>query len=537
MTDEERLVYIKKDKPDNPREYSRQLFRENDLSPLPDSKLVDLISTVSQYMDDADLTKFLQAQKKCDGPVTMMETGETVQHYNLRKSLQLLPKYMVAAESAGLTYNQGNDLLLHMLHSNPYNSHEEDRTINLMTRVYQRAAEAGMSIPDSYKTVKKMIKLGAESGVIDGVFYAFSILMRLGLSVGQACKVVTKIPEAEGSASGYPFPHFNDAIKSMLPAKVNPDLVVEIFDILGGEGPWFNMGDYQQFKEMMTFGCPALGITPNEMLTEIVIKARKEGKTPSLEAVCEKLNTEEKTTIVSEDRYFTKTSGTLEHAAQPYKNSRSLNQGIRDLEKLAVAKMYEWEEIGEGMWVFDPERKIWYSLGGKLEIPDASRVRHKFLTYDISTISNTPFLFHVHPEAFDCFIAPSRDSMVYPELTDDLTKFLTATPSRADYGVVTELLKESKRKVSTRAFIAHALGVTEFTYPNNIAQLEKMKEKSRDIRDQTLLDFDLEGYLMVNDFPVNRYDLVQNLIQDLNGRLPEGFQMILHPVGTNFENN
>ena len=73
-----------------------------------------------------------------------------------------------------------------------------------------------------------MIKLSAEEGVIDATFYAFSILMRLGLSVDQACKLVMKLPEADGSLSGYAFPQFNDAIKSMLPAKVNPDLVVAI---------------------------------------------------------------------------------------------------------------------------------------------------------------------------------------------------------------------------------------------------------------------------------------------------------------------
>jgi hypothetical protein len=59
-----------------------------------------------------------------------------------------------------------------------------------------------------------MIKLGAEAGVIDGCFYSFSNLIRSGLSVEQACKTVMIIPEREGSASGYPMPHFNDAVKS-----------------------------------------------------------------------------------------------------------------------------------------------------------------------------------------------------------------------------------------------------------------------------------------------------------------------------------
>ncbi|MBI4016601.1 MAG: hypothetical protein HY363_02815 [Candidatus Aenigmarchaeota archaeon] len=535
--------YVRRDKPDNPRMYAIQLFGVNDISPVPDSELTDLIATSSQYMKDGDLTKLLCALKKFDGPVTMMETDQKVEHWGLRNSLKQLPAYMEAAESAGLAYKQANGLLLHILHSEPYDFHQEDITISLMTRVYRRAAAAGVSIPDSYKFVKKMIKLGAKSGVIDGCFYAFSILMRLGLSVDQACKTVMRIPEAEGSASGYPFPYFCGAIKSMLPAKVNPDLVVEAFEYLGGERPWFNMSDYTGFKALMTFGCPSQGITPNELLAMFVTKARNGNKDTSLlEAVSSELNSdgEKPIALVSENRYFTETSGALEHFAQPYKNKRTLSQGVRDLEKLAVACEFKWEEVGEGMWIFDPEKQIWYSLGGELELPSmgqvlsrtADRVRHNFLAYDISELSSTPFLFHVHPGALESFIAPPRDSMSYPQFRDDITKFLTATPRRADYGVVAEFLKISKRQVPTRSFIVHALGTTEFTYPHRIVKLEEMKETSRDIRDQVMLRFNVNNYLSRNDVSHNKFDLVQRLIHDLEEMLPESFNVILHPVGT-----
>lgn len=539
-------TYVKRDKPDNPGSYSMQVFRDNSISPSPDSELTDLIATSAQYMKDEDLARFLQRQKKFDGPCTMGKTGEKVQHWGLRKSLEHIPDYMESAETMGLTYSQANKLLIHMLDSEPYDFHQTDSTINIMARAYKAASKAKQNIKGSYRNIKKMIKLGAESGVIDGCFYAFSILMRLGLSVDQACKTVMRIPEAEGSASGYPVPHFNDAIKSMLPAKVNPDLVVEAFEYLGGERPWFNMGDYDGFRAIMTFGCPSQGIAPNEMLSKFVTRARNGNKDiPLLETISSELNTDEKipTPLVSEERYFTETSGELEHAAQPYKNKRTLNQGIRDLEKLAVASGFKWEELGEGMWVFNQEKEIWYSFGGQLVLPGmgqvlsgtADKVSHKFIPYDISTISNNPFLFHVHPKELDVFVAPSRESMAYPQFRDDITKFLTATPSRADYGIIAELLKESQRKVPTRSFIAHALGITEFTYPNNITQLEEMKEKSRDIRDQAMLGFDVDNYILRNGFSSNRFDLVQRLVQDLDKRLPECFNVTLYPIGTDFE--
>ncbi|MBN2053058.1 hypothetical protein JW756_06140 [Candidatus Woesearchaeota archaeon] len=538
--------FVKRNKPENSNVYSLKIFRDNNLSPKPDSELTDLIAVSSQYLSDNDLARFLQFQKKFDGPATMMETGQKIEHWKLRSSLKRLPDYMKAAESAGLSYSQANELLVHMLKSEPYYFHNEDLTITLMTRAYRRVAEAGLRVSDAYDTVKDMITLGAKSGVIDGCFYSFSNLIRLGLSVEQACRTVMMIPEAEGSASGYPVPHFNDAVKSMMPAKVNPDLVVEAFEYLGGKRPWLNMGNYDGFRALMTFGCPTMGLTPNEMLSLFVTKARNGGKEiPVLEEVSKELDQHvDNKFIFNKDRYFTEVQGELEHFAQPYQNKRSLNQGIRDLEKLAVASMHEWDEVEEGMWLFDPEKGIWYSFGGQLELPGmgdvlsgrAGSVRHKFIPYDISALSQTPFLFHVHPEGLDSFVSPPENSMAYPEFRDDLTKFMTATPSRADYGVVAQLLKGSRRKVPTRSFIAHALGVTEFTYPNDVTRLEEMKEKSRDIRDQVMLWFDIGDYVaVVCELSYSRLDLVQRLMRDLDRRLPLGFNLALYPAGTNFE--
>jgi len=431
---------------------------------------------------------------------------------------------------------------VHLLDSQPYDFHQVDMIISLLTRAYRKAVEFGANIPASYEAMKDMINLGSEAGVINACLYSFVNLTRLGLSVDQATKVVMRIPQEEGSASGYPMPLFNDAVKSMLPAKVEPELVVEAFEYLGGERPWFNMGDYQAFRAAMTFGCPIKGLTPNEMLRFFVTRARNGGKEiPLLEEVIGDLNQRpDVELIIDKERYFTEVQGELEHFAQPYRNKRSLVQGARDLEELAVAKSYLWEEVGEGMWVFDPANEIWYSLGGQLELPGmgailsgtADWVRHNFIPYDISALSDTPFLFHVHPEALDSFIAPPRDSMTYPAFRDDITRFLTATPSRADYGAVAELLKQSQGEVSTRSFIVHALGVTEFTYPNDIAQLEDMKEKSRDIRDQAMLCFDMDDYVLRNGFSSDRLDLVQRLMHDLDERLPDEFNVILHPSET-----
>ncbi len=528
----------------NPLRYARRLFLDSNLRPPPDGELSDLVASAGQHLTDEDLTRLLAAQKRFDGPVTMLETGEVVEHYRLRRTFKLLPEYMQAASVAGLTYKQANAVLHKYFTSEPYEFNDPSLLIHLLGRAYRQAAASGVKISQSIGTFKKMIALGAKSGVVDGNVYAFTIALRLGLSVDQACRIVMRIPEAEGGAAGYPVPHFNDAIKSMLPARVNPDLVVEAFDVLGGDRPWMNMGDYQGFKQLMTYGCPILGITPNEMLAKFVARAKnRRRRTPLLETVASKIESDQNDCVTvshPRDRYFTETSGKLEHAAQPYRNQRSLNDGIRDLETLAIASHGDWDEVGMGMWVFDPASSTWYSLGGELELPGmanilsgrANYVRHNFVRYDISELSATPLLFHVNPEGLDSFIAPSRESMAFPRLRDNITKFLTATPSRADYETAAELLKGSHHSVPLRSFIAHKLGVTEFSYPADIERIEDMKVRARDIRDQVMVECDPLD--IVINYGFETLPFVQRLMGELNSRLPQGFGIVMYPTGKQY---
>lgn len=505
------------------------------LPPDPDQELADLINKAKEHFQSDDFARFLEAEEKFDGPVRVHGVG-LVQHYSLRKTLKNLPDYMQTAESAGLEYSQSVELLLHMLNSELFEFHSVEKTVDLMGRSFDTASKMGANIPDSYEAVMDMIKVGAEAGVINACFYSLSNLMRLGISVEEACKIVMRIPEIEGSVSGYPMPYFNDAVKSMLPAKVNSELVSEVFGFLGGERPWFRMGDYKTFTEVMTFGCPMYGITPNEMLTELATRIRNGGKEVLL---LEDLGSEEKVSAF-EERYFTEIAGELIHAAQPYKNKRSLNGGVRDLERLATANSSEWEEVGEGMWFFDPTEETWYSLGGKLEYPSMSqvlsrsveRVRHNFVSYDISEISDNPLLFHIHPAESSVFIAPPRESITHQQLRDPLTKYLSATPSRADYSVVAGFMKDAKSPIHPRAFIAHSLGVTEYKIPNDIGQIETMSQNSRAIRDTVFLDVDADGEYYSRKYS-DHFSFVEELIRKQNKLLPEGFELILYPVNHN----
>jgi hypothetical protein len=534
-------TYFAREQPNSSLIYARDIFAKSELTPSPDRELSSLVAQVSQYLTDTDIIKFLEVQKRFDGPATMFDTGELVEHWGLRRTLKQVPEYMQSAKAAGITYAKANQLLLHTSKSDPYEFVQQETHLSLLSRAYRKCAEYQTNLPAHLKQFKQFIGVGAKNGILEGSLYGFSIATRLGLSIPQSCQMIMRLPEADGSASGYSIGHFNDALKTMLPAKVNPELVVKTFEQLGGERPWFQLGDYGGFGEIMTFGCSMYGITPNEMLALFVSRTRNGKKVELLESISSELETKEQVQVPNNiERYFHENNRELEQAAQPYRSKRGLNEGVRDLERLAKARYHCWEEVGEGMWVFDPDSNLWYSLGGKLEIPSmgevlsgrVERVRHNLIPYDISLLSRSPILFHVHPEELDTFITPDRESLSHPELRDDITKFLTATPSRADYRIIAELIKESSQQIEPRSFIAHAIGLTELIYPQDVQQLEEMGKNSRDIRDQVMLNFDLEGYLFRNRGRVNRYDLAQSLLKDLNKILPKDFEIRLHPAGT-----
>jgi hypothetical protein len=497
------------------------------LSPFPDRELTQQLEQCEPYFQGDDFGRFLEAQKRFDNTVHVVDEKQgidrQVNHYFLKQTLKQIPEYMQSVNQSRLSYEQGLELLMHMLNGDKYNFSNKKSDMLILTKALNDSHE-DKSLPRSINKIKKLMSAGVGGSGMGGTIYSFFITARLGVPVSEASSII--VPAAEGS---YVIGPFNEALKSMLPAKPNPKLVVEAFTILNGDGRnYWNAGYYRQFEQFMTFVAPGNGISVDNMLAMFASASKSPSKRKELECAAEKKEAQKE----GKERYFLPFDGKLECLAQPYVAKRSWNEGLKDLTKLATASLHDWEEIGEGMFVFDPKDQLWYSLGGKLETPSieevlsgrAERVRHNFLSYDISSLSETPLLFHIHPEALECFVRPSRDSLVYPHLQYSITKFLTATPSRADYKVVAQLIKNAKSKVTTRSFIAHALGITEFVYPHDIKAIGEMGEKARDLRDQPLLN-PKSHWTSLDEAP-----FVEALIQDLNTKLPEGFAINLNPL-------
>ncbi len=510
-----------------------------------DSELNTLASRAAQSLGVKRLDELAMEHQRFDETVYVIDKqGKEKKDYNfkLKRLLEELPDYIDSAQQVGLSVDQAHQLAMHLLRSSPYKFHDNSKSIALMGRGFRNAAERNSKLDQKdLEALRNLVGKSAKNGVDSNSMYAYSLAQKIGLSTEQSVAMITKLFEVDGILSGYTFRSFCDALKTLNVAEIDPDLVVEVFDSLGGDRPYFRQNVYRAFRDVITFGCPSYNITPQKTM-EAIKKQVKAGK-DIVEVLSrftgseqKQLSSERRVEIVvpqeERDRYFVNKSGDLEIAALPYQTHKSLNAGIRDLEELSTASGHKWQEIGEGFWVFDSSSGTWYSLGGQAAIKP-SAVRHNMISYDISQLSDKPLMFHCHPQDFEFALRPPIGESIFPEQYEDhVVKFLAATPSRADYVVVAGLMEKAMEEMSSRSYIVHSLGITEFTYPHDIEKIKKMSLQSRDIRDKALLDFNWDA---LKGKDVDLQTLVKQLTIVINQKLPDGFSIQHFPHGHNFK--
>lgn len=509
---------------------------------IPDSELSELLAQNVQILGDQGLDRLVRTHQRFDKPVTVRYEDDTAtleEHYFLKQVLREVPPYFDAARKASLSARQSESLLIYLLNATPYDFERNEINILLLRRALDQEAsqEQGFSKED-VSTLRKMIRLGGKYGVLPSSLHGFTAARRLGISVDDSANMVMHLSDADGSFAGYTFGSFNEAIASLSVAQVEPELVVRTFGLLGGERPYYRLGAYRVFEKAITFACPSERITPQELMQTYFIHGQGEDIAEFYARVFSKKQSLSTIGIPQKDilspteerdQHFVPKNGRLEYAALPYRTELPLEDGLRDLEQLAKASSQRWESVGEGYWVFDPNSRIWYSLGGKSD-REEGRVRHNFIKYDLSDLSSEPIMFHTHPEQLEIWLRDPYNDFPTRRYRDHVTKFLSSTPSRADYGVVAASIEDAVRPIKSRSFIVHSLGITEFTYPNDLDAIRKMAVESRDIRDKVMLDFSWD-YLQRFSWTMGKYELVNILVDMLDASLPEGFSIKLYPVG------
>lgn len=488
----------------------------------PDPRLRTLANQTLEVLGPKSLNKIAKAFERFNTPVIVDEDEDgrekVDQNWSLKEVLKEIPGFTKSAIEAGLKQDQCEEILLHLLDSTPFDFERNEVNIYLLKRVMDMETELGDNIDSKdFIELKNMLSLSGKYGVIPHSLYSYIKLRRIGISTHDATTMVMKLPDADGHLAGYSFASFYEAVSSLSVAKVDPRISKKVLKKLGGDRPYYNQASYRNLTEMITFRCPAERISAQDLLVEILLG--------------DKAKTNKKDVITPKEdirKYFILKDGGLELAALPYQVKKSLSEGIKDLERISQARSHRWEDVGEGMWIFDPKESIWYSLGGQLEI-QVGKVRHLFLPYDASALSKTPFMFHVHPVDLEPLIRDPYDDFPSREFRDHVTKFLAATPSRADYSVIAEMMKNAISPMTSKSFIVHSQGITEVTYPQEVEAVEKMAVTSRDIRDKVLLDYDWSFISETTPQSVNKTELVKYLVHEQNKLLPNGFSIKFTP--------
>lgn len=526
-----------------------------------DNELNELLHANIELIGKPAVERLAKVMARFNGPVQIhQEDGSIVveKNWDWKLMLKEIPPYFYSASKVGLNPEQIEDLLIHSLNATPYDFHRVEIDVSLLTKMFESESQRNQKLtqPD-LDDIKKMLTLCGKYGVLPGSVYSLTIARRIGLSFKDATKLIMQLPEADDHLAGYSLPHFFEALIPLSIAKVDPKIVKQVFELAGGKRPYYSGSQYGALEEILVFGGPSMELTSEEILKRLLSRRKKGedfGKTIQRFIQENQLEPYDKKGVVVAnpkqliEKYFIDKSGELELQGLPYRTKRSLKDGIQDLQKIALHSSHRWESVGEGYWAYDPKTQTWYSMGGKLEV-GLRKVRHKFIPFDVSTLSNTPYLLHVHPKELEIFLVNPAEDYPDREHRDHYMKFLAATPSRADYSVVADLMEMATSNVPTRSFIVHSLGITEFTYPTDLEKIKEMAIKSRDIRDEMTLNFDWQDAI-ANDIldqikeslkngkkkigvkTMDKTKLVKLLIEALNKTLPEGFELKFHPHET-----
>src|SRR5581483_5184286 len=486
---------------------SDQLRRQPNFIPNPsiDPELAVLGGVALELLGEATLDELVKAHQRFNVPVHIIQKdgSEAVDpNCYLKQLLGEIPAYTEAAKKSGMSSEQTGTLLLGTLNAIPTRWEKIVRpydNLTYLTEALDQDSPAILSEQD-IESISGMIAIAGKYGVIPDSLYAYSIARKVGLTVSDSTELLSSLSNANGGLSSDSLGPFSGALKTLKFAGVDPELVKIVFAELGGNGSSYHSSAYQLFEEVITFSCPANHISPQALL-ESYYQNRLEGLSirkflSHYLAHHEQIVPGNKEEILlpnqERERYFNLKTGHLEHAPLPYRISRGFDEGLRDLERLAKASIYRGQEVAEGFWIFDPAAEVWYSLGGKTSIA-SGKVRHHFLLYDMSKLSSEPHMVHVHPQDYAVMIRPPQEAALSRECADLVTKFLSSTPSRADYAVVDEMLEYAATDTRPRSLIAHSLGITEFTYPHDRQKIKQIATEFRDIRDSVILNTDLGG--------------------------------------------
>lgn len=513
-----------------------------------DPELGALANTAVQAIGPDHFHDLLVKYERFDHSSTDFNSGVVVKtHHTLRQLLVQLPGYIENATATGIDENRAYGLVQAIIGEEKRSkwSGADDPVVQLGRAFAWQAEHHGVVSDEDYTALHNLVaETAASPDTGDTAINAYRALSRLGLTTAQSIEVIKdSLPHYE--IATFAVGVFDALSVARVDAAVIKGICGSLFEAHQEDNtPYGIQADYVLLRELIARVCPGADIEPNTFLRQVYDHLSR-GKSMT-DIAQEYAGTDARTIEGLEaqiydpqdriEKHFLPKSGGLELAILPYRTERSLEEGLGDLKSIARERGRYRETLGEGLWVFDSTASAptWYSLGGRTELHDG-RVRHVHPEYPINEISQRPFLFHCHPMGLEKSVGPDPRDELFPEAALPIVnRFLAVTPSRRDYEMVAELLRTpTHQKPAVRSFIAHGSGLTEYTFPNDADALTEMSQHSQAIRDDVLQNVDWERILFDKKWlglvriERDKNSVVQELVQRLNDKLPEGFQLRL----------
>ena len=497
-----------------------QYFRDNSYwAPMPDEELTLLLSGVSTFMTVEQLANYVEHCRRFDTrPVHVTDGNQTerlVYWYCLRDDLRAMPAFFQAGEKLGLTSDQCNTLLINLLQAYKYDSRHGDETVTLATDILCHLIKSVE--PFNLASFQAFLLIAQEDGEIVRAIRILKLCMNAGLSLVQSIDLVQRIYNAPG-IFGYALKDFYDEIDALRANAIDPALLHEALKMmiaLDVTPSWFT-----HFLQMSTTNSP---LSQSEVLTRFLstgeaTKAAKNGDDILIDVFDDLINKDDDWRKPVNDYFPEIVDQRLVHGCLPYRISKSLEEGLIDLNNLME------DSYSQGAWVFDPASETWYSMGGKNQ-SSFNGVRHEFQVYDVSVLSATPVLVKVNPKKCEVLVAPNGRDLEFPQLESRLTAFLTAMPSGADFIMASLLQEKAAQKVPITGLIVSSQGVTEYTVPEDRAGVDEIGRRLQFIKGQVITE--LNQLWAIQEFGTKDQspEFVSFMRDKLVSHLPPGFSI------------
>lgn len=516
----------------------QDLFSERGFSPAPDEELVSLLSKGAEYMTLTQLGSYINRVKRLDKqPVTVMydDGNKVVYWHRLRKDFKAALELLKTAKEAGLEKKESIRFLYTTVDSYKYNHGSMSNHITAVKDILQEYVDRGKDFKTEFKELEDFLIELPKKMDGDRAIVIVQKCAATGMSLKQSIGVVNHIYENSGSFCGYVFGSLFEELQLLGPNNVHPDYIYHSLLALLGDDPTMRQGYFSVFTQMLYHAVTDTPYSQSDILG--AVSGQKVLNGQPVTYIAESASAEEdmftKTMQVLEldknnghkkpvDDYFPEIGiKKLKHGILPYRAGRDLQSGLSDL------KEYAMEEYMEGAWIFDKGSDTWFSLGGRSEVIPGG-FRHTCAVYDVAALSSAPVFVHIHPKRCENLVAPPSDSMVYPEMREKLTKYISSMPSTTDFKFISTLLEMSSQPVQISTLIVNSTGVTEIRVPNDHERVAEFAKTFRKVCDSAMLEFDVQGYL--NHAPENDSDInfVRKVLVDLNEKLPDGFEILIH---------